>query len=261
MLIDWFTVAAQITNFLVLVWLLKRFLYGPILNAMTQREKRIRDTIESAVQREAEAGRERADFERKNAEFDREKQSLTMQARQSADEERARLLDGARGEIETHRAKWREGLASERAAFRTEFTRKAQEEVTAIARQVLKDLAGAELDDRIAQVFLERLDKLDGNERQRLVALAKESAAPAIVRSATRLSPPTRARIEAVLRERLGVQPPVQFETNDTLVTGIEFCLNGYKIGWAIGDYLAALQKTAARLTDDEATTTHGRAA
>jgi F-type H+-transporting ATPase subunit b len=37
MLIDWFTVGAQVLNFLILVWLLKRFLYGPILDAIDAR--------------------------------------------------------------------------------------------------------------------------------------------------------------------------------------------------------------------------------
>jgi len=38
MLIDWFTVVAQVINFLILVWLMKRFLYKPILNAIAARE-------------------------------------------------------------------------------------------------------------------------------------------------------------------------------------------------------------------------------
>ena len=41
MLIDWFTVGAQVLNFVVLVWLLKRFLYKPVLNAIDAREKRV----------------------------------------------------------------------------------------------------------------------------------------------------------------------------------------------------------------------------
>ncbi|NLX99005.1 MAG: hypothetical protein GXY83_22905 [Rhodopirellula sp.] len=35
--IDWFTVAAQVVNFLILVWLLKRFLYKPILHAIARK--------------------------------------------------------------------------------------------------------------------------------------------------------------------------------------------------------------------------------
>ena len=41
MLIDWFTIIAQALNFLILAWLLKRFLYRPVLNALDEREKLI----------------------------------------------------------------------------------------------------------------------------------------------------------------------------------------------------------------------------
>ena len=48
MLIDWFTVAAQALNFLILVWLMKRFLYKPILNAIDAREKLIAKELADA---------------------------------------------------------------------------------------------------------------------------------------------------------------------------------------------------------------------
>jgi F-type H+-transporting ATPase subunit b len=51
MLIDWFTVVAQVLNFLILVWLLKRFLYRPILNAIDVREKRIAAEVADARRR------------------------------------------------------------------------------------------------------------------------------------------------------------------------------------------------------------------
>ena len=55
MLIDWFTVAAQAVNFLILVWLLKRFLYKPILGAMDAREQRIASRLRQAETEKAEA--------------------------------------------------------------------------------------------------------------------------------------------------------------------------------------------------------------
>ena len=58
MLIDWFTVIAQIVNFLVLVYLLKRFLYKPIIKAMDGREQRIAGRLEEADKREEEARQE-----------------------------------------------------------------------------------------------------------------------------------------------------------------------------------------------------------
>ena len=66
MLIDWFTVIAQVVNFLILVWLLKRFLYRPILNAIDAREKRIAAKIADADAKEAEAQKQREEYQQKN---------------------------------------------------------------------------------------------------------------------------------------------------------------------------------------------------
>lgn len=71
MLIDWFTVGAQALNFLILVWLMKRFLYRPVLNAIDAREKRIATQIAEAEAKEAAANQQRDEFQHKNDEFDK----------------------------------------------------------------------------------------------------------------------------------------------------------------------------------------------
>ena len=96
MLIDWFTVVAQVVNFLILVWLLKRFLYRPILNAIDAREKRIATELADADAKKAEAIKERDEFQHKNEEFDRQRAALLSQATDEAKAERQRLLDEAR---------------------------------------------------------------------------------------------------------------------------------------------------------------------
>ncbi len=48
MAIDWITVSAQIVNFLILVWLLKHFLYQPIIRAMDRREQRVSERLNEA---------------------------------------------------------------------------------------------------------------------------------------------------------------------------------------------------------------------
>ena len=62
MQIDWLTVAAQIVNFLVLIWLLQRFLYRPITNAMARREARIEERLSDARTRRKEAEEEAEDL-------------------------------------------------------------------------------------------------------------------------------------------------------------------------------------------------------
>ena len=97
MLIDWFTVGAQVVNFLILVWLLKRFLYRPILNAIDVREKRIAAELADAAAKQTGAQKERDEFQHKNEEFDRQRAALLRQATDEAKAERQRLLDERKG--------------------------------------------------------------------------------------------------------------------------------------------------------------------
>jgi F-type H+-transporting ATPase subunit b len=250
MLINWFTVGAQLINFLLLVWLLKRFLYRPILDAMEARQRRVRECIEAAERENADAGRENAEWQRKNAAFEQEKIALIAQARQSAGDEKMRLVESARAEAETLRVKWHEGLANERALFHRELARQAQEEVLGIARRALHDLAGAGLEERIAQVFVERIESLSDDERRRLAASSADGLA--VVRSSMPLPLATRAQIEAAASAVLGVKPPMHFETSDALVAGIELSLSGYKVAWTLRDYLAAIEKSAGEFIDEK---------
>src|SRR5580698_8172580 len=104
MLIDWFTIGAQALNFLILVWLLKRFLYKPILNAIDEREKGIATQLAEADAKQAEAQKERDDFQHKNEAIDQERAALLRKATDEAHAERQRLLDEARKDVDSLRA-------------------------------------------------------------------------------------------------------------------------------------------------------------
>lgn len=107
MLIDWFTVAAQAINFLILVWLMKRFLYKPVLNAIDAREKRIATELANADTKKAEAQKEHDEFQQKNTEFDQQRAGLMSKATGEAQAERQRLLDDARKDADAASSKRR----------------------------------------------------------------------------------------------------------------------------------------------------------
>jgi F-type H+-transporting ATPase subunit b len=157
MLIDWFTVIAQAINFLILVWLLKRFLYRPVLDAIDTREKRIAAKIADADAKEAEAQKQRDDYQQKNQAFDQERNTHMNQVLEEAKAERAHLLDTARQESEDLRVRLAQGLRNEQQSLNEEISRRAREEVFAIARKVLSDLAGTSLEQRMTEIFLDRL--------------------------------------------------------------------------------------------------------
>src|SRR5271167_4252962 len=113
MLIDWFTVGAQALNFIILVWLLKRFLYKPILNAVDAREKRIAAELADADAKKAEAQKERDEFLHKNEEFDQQHAALLSKATDEAKAERQRLLDEARKAVDALSSQRRESLRND----------------------------------------------------------------------------------------------------------------------------------------------------
>ncbi len=253
MLIDWFTVGAQALNFALLVWLLKRFLYKPILNAVDAREKRIADELADADRQRAEARRERDDFERKSAEIERQRAALLTKATDQANAERERLLNDARRAADALSAKRDEALRADARNLNRDLRRRTQEEVFAIARKALADLAGARLDERMCEMFIHRLRAIDGDTRKRFGEALKADIAPALLRSAFDLPGAQRAAIQAALDEAFATEVRVRFETAPDLVGGIELKSNGLKMAWSIADYLASLEKGVAELLKEKA--------
>src|SRR5580698_5613162 len=113
MLIDWFTVGAQALNFLVLVWLMKRFLYRPILDAVDAREKLIAAELADAAGKKAEAQKERDEFQHKNDEFDRQRATGLTKATDEAKVEGKRLLDEARKAADALRVAQQEAVKND----------------------------------------------------------------------------------------------------------------------------------------------------
>ncbi|HTV30459.1 MAG TPA: F0F1 ATP synthase subunit delta [Xanthobacteraceae bacterium] len=248
MLIDWFTVGAQALNFIILVWLLKRFLYKPILNAVDAREKRIAAELADADAKKAEAQKESDDYQHKNEEFDRQRAALLRKATDEAKAERQRLLDDARKAADALSAKRQEALQSEVQNLNQAIRRRTQHEVFAIARKALTDLATASLEERMTEAFIRRVRKIDGKVKEGIAAGLKAASGPAVVRSAFDLPEVQRAAIQAALNETFSAEVPVRFETAPDLISGIEFTTNGQKIAWSIADYLASLEKGVGEL-------------
>ena len=252
MLIDWFTVGAQALNFVILVWLMKRFLYKPILDAIDSREKRIAAALADAEAKKAEAHRERDEFQLKNDEFERQRASLIDQATKDAEAERHRLIDEARQAADALSARRREALLGDSRRLNQALVRRTQQEVFAIARKALSELATTSLEERITEVLVRRLRALDGPAREGIAQALTSGTGPAIVRSAFELPAEQRAAIQSAVNEAFSTDIALRFETAPDLVAGVELTSNGQKVAWSIADYLASLRKEVDELTQPQ---------
>lgn len=252
MLIDWFTVIAQALNFLILVWLMKRFLYKPILSAIDSRENRIATELAGADEKKAEAQKEQAEFKLKNREFDQQRATLLSKAIEEGKAERQRLFEEARKEASDLRSKQQEALINDKHNLNQAIKRRTQQEVFAIARKALTDLAGMSLEEHIVNMFVQRLREINDEQKQLLTSTLKESSSRVLVRTAFDLSQVQRTSIEDVIKKTFGVETQAVFETTPELVSGIELTTNGQKIAWSIADYLTSLEKVIDELLEEQ---------
>lgn len=249
MLIDWFTVVAQIINFLILVALLKHFLYDRIIQAMDAREERVRSRLESAEKREKESEKEVRRYRRRHQEIEEERQEIIDKAREEADHQLKELTQQARQDVETMRSSWQEAIGREKEAFLRELRQLAKDQVYALSRQVLRDLADVSLEERLIHVFLDKIEKVGGEEKSRMAQAIQADGNRVMVRSGFDISGTERQKITRALHEIILKDADIKYETDPEVIAGIELRSGGQKIAWSFDNYLKDLEeKTRAAL-------------
>ncbi|MGK2860360.1 MAG: F0F1 ATP synthase subunit B family protein [Chitinophagaceae bacterium] len=244
--INWFTVIAQVINFLILVWLLKRFLYKPILKAVDEREKKIAGQLKDAEDKKAIAQKEQDDFKNKNDAFDQQKKGLMDKAVAEIATERQKLLDEARSEANKLSANLEAAAKESQENLNREIVQKAQKEVFAITRKTLTDLASLSLEEQTVNIFIKRLNELKEDEKKKFIETFKSGSEPVLIRSAFELPDKQQTDIKKSVSEILRAETPFQFKTAPELISGIELTAKGYKLAWSISEYLNSLEKTIA---------------
>ena len=248
MQIDWLTVGAQIVNFLILVALLKRFLYRPVLDAMDRRERRIAQRLREAEQREKQADARAREFQGRSDDLERRRQGLLEQARDEAETERRERLKEVRAEVEHQRERWRAQLEQERDELQKAITRRLAGAVTASAKRALADLADTELEQAMTRAFRRRLADLDESHRRGI----SDGAGPVEIATTFEPDAETRTALADAVRESL--DRDVRFVRADGLVAGIELRARGWKMSWTIAEYLREFED---HLAETIAATSH----
>lgn len=253
MQIDWFTLTAQVVNFLILVWLLKRFLYGRIVQAMNDREARIASRLDEAKEQQAEAEREAQRYRKRQEELDAQREEVLQRARENAEARRQQLVEEARQDVEQMRAQWFENLQQEKAQFLHDLSEQAGQRIFDIVRRALKDLAGADLQQQMVATFLRRIRNLEPAERDLMAEAIRTSGREAEFRSAYPIGEELRERITQELREHLEEGVVVRFEVEPALGCGIELYAHSHRQVWNLESYLEALESEFFQALEDKA--------
>jgi F-type H+-transporting ATPase subunit b len=252
-LFDWWTFGFQVVNFLILVVLLRVFLYGRVIKAMDERDRKIAAHFQGAEEKERQADARASDLVRERAAFESQRTGLLDDARRQAAERRLALEDDARRDVDALAARWRENLAREKEAFLAAVRRRMTVLVCDASRRALADLADEALERRIVAVLLKRLGDMTQEDLAALRDGASRDGGRAVVATASDLPDDDRRRAAETLAKVLGDGVRVDFETAPELVCGVEVRAGGREASWTISHYMDDLERDLAAAVDETA--------
>ena len=236
MLIDWFTVFAQIINFLILIFLLKRFLYGPIIRAMEERKKKIATAIEQADSAGKKAKQHSEELAREKQNFLEAKEQKLAEVRKEIREKQDKSLQKARIEVENLRQTWMDQLTEDKAVFLLKLKGEITSQVMRIGEKVLRDLANEKLERQIITIFLKKVSKDDLFQSQTI-------SGKLLIQSGFKLDNEQSEFIRKQLSEYFQGVQTIQFQVIEEIGIGIRVKTGDRKVEWNLANYLSGLEK------------------
>ncbi len=246
MIIDWYTIIFQIINFMILVFLLRRFLYGPVIRAMDEREQKIVRREEDAAAKKSEAEQEALNYRRKTEDLEEREGELLEEAQARAEKEKRKLLDQARQEVDESRRRWQESFEREKETFIGELRRRIGHQACTVARRCLQDLADARLEELTFEMFLQKLSALPEQDREELKKALGKGGQKITLRTAFETGSGQLEELKQHLSKLVpaaGNNLNLAASTDPELICGLELDAGGYRVAWNIDSYLEDVEE------------------
>ena len=254
MSIDWVTVLAQIANFLVLLWLLKRFLYRPILDGIDAREAEITQRMAAADQAKQDAEVAESQFIKQRAQLVSDQDILLEKALSATEDQRDGLLSDARNRLQQEQKDWRKHLEHERVAFNKRLQETGADALIKLTRKALTDLADEQLEDAIVRHVGKQLEPIAAELVQAAAGNLKAQVSTRDVLSAA-----TQALLQTEVQQWLP-DVTLSFTTDAQQSPGLVMQVGGAQVSWTTDSYMDefaelltthASSKASVRLTAD----------
>ncbi|GAB3103216.1 hypothetical protein G8770_19985 [Aestuariicella hydrocarbonica] len=220
--LNWTTFALEILNFLVLLWLLKRFLYKPVMGAVEKRRAAIEQDLASANEQKQQAEALLQQQQRQLAEREHEQQQAKLLLQKSIDSERKLRLAALDKELDGERERRKIADQHQRAEALKRLEQQAIEVSAKFCARLLSRFSGAELESLIIQVTCEELNRLPSERKDELKASLAHPGDSVAIRSAYPMCDPQRQRLAQTLSDITGnVDLQLQYIEDAALISGV----------------------------------------
>jgi F-type H+-transporting ATPase subunit b len=220
---------------------------------MDDREAKITGRFADAEDMKVKATEAAGLYEKRNQLLNEAKEQMLNEATMAADAKRKELMEKVREEVDQVKARWQDMLVREKDAFFSDLRQRAAKQLYATARKALRDLADADLEERIVDEFLRRVRELDAEKSVQIRKAISGGGNNVIIQSAFSISDQRRAQIEEVLKKQITNGFTIRYLQQPDIVSGIELRVNGHKIAWSLNEYLEALVESLTETLQKEA--------
>jgi len=241
--IDYFTTIAQIINFLILVYLLRRFMYRPIIKSMDERERKITSQFKEAEQKKKDAEQEAESNLKMMQGLSDKLRDMNAKAAEDAQILQTELMEKVRSNVEASTISWNEAFLRKKEALLADLSRDAGDEIHAVIRRALQDLADEDLERQIINTFIKHLRNMNAFEKDKFKEFYKTSLQQITIRSTFEIAEDMRREIQEVVDDQTGVSLKIQYEISPELICGVEMIAHDMRIAWSIAGYLNTLEK------------------
>ena len=243
--LNWSTFALEIFNFLVLVWILKRFLYKPVLNAITRRRETIENQLAEARQLHADADALKERYEHRLSDWEQERQKAMDKLRLELEENRLHQLENLKVELAQEEEKNQVARSRQDKQLIREIEQRALQQGAEFASRLLNEAAGPELENRLFDLLLDGLSAMPADQISDLSNKWGESPERILVTSAYPLTDEKQHQLEENLCKATGLSAPVFYEQDARLLAGLNITIGAWVLQLNVRDELQGFMEFA----------------
>jgi F-type H+-transporting ATPase subunit b len=243
--LNWSTFALEIFNFLVLVWILKRFLYQPVLGVITQRRATIENQLAEARQLHADSDALKERYEHRLADWEQERQKAMDKLRLELEENRLRQLENLKAELAQEAEKIQVARSRQDKQLIREIEQRALQQGAEFATRLLTEAAGPELENRLFDLLLDGLSLMPADQISDLSNKWGDSPEHILVTSAYPLTDEKQHQLEVILSEATGLSAPVFYEQDAKLLAGLNITIGAWVLQLNVRDELQGFMEFA----------------
>jgi F-type H+-transporting ATPase subunit b len=222
------TFVIEIINFLILIWILQRLFYKPLLEVIAKRKQHIDQSLADAKKLHQEADELRSLYENRQKLWMQEKKAALNALHQQIEAEKCAQMEKLHVELEQERQKAKVTLTRQQQELQHQAEKQALQNGARFAGLLLQQAAGPELEARLFEMLIEHFALLPKACRLCLQMLEHKKAVAIKVTSVYPFTTELRQQLEKKLGSMINSPVNFQYYQDSSLIAGVRIDIGAW---------------------------------